>query len=465
MGDRHAAVQFFNQGVTSAQDRSRPEFLTHAYQQFVSACYADPTWGNALYYAGNHASDLGHLHTAVACWRRALETDLKDVLPHDSQDADRAKVYCNLGWRLQSLGQMHEALDATERSLRLDPDLAFSHLNRAIILYHLGHTKESVVAARRAYELKPDDSTVQFGLGFSLLFDRQLAEGFKFFEARFAHRLVQFTHYPYPRWQGERDKTVFLVADQGLGDTLSFARFVRRACEVSRYVHACVQPELLRLFQYAFIDVPNLNLLPSPANFPAADAWSTFVSLPFALGLTDDEIRNAPHIAYNPPSHVRANWRVTDRKLHIGIAWRGSALNDINEHRSIPVTEFLELYRVPGVQLYSLQVDGNKDHLQQQGCAPVIRDLSGYIRDVYDTLAVLRDLDLVVTCESALGHICTLANKTVWVPYSYQGLDYRVGWDGRDQLWSNYRVFKQGPDSTWKPVFTKIVEALQKEFP
>ena len=299
------------------------------------------------------------------------------------------------------------------------------------------------------------------GLAFALLFDRQLAEGFKHFESRYAYRLVNFLKYPYPRWEGESDKTVFLVSDQGLGDTLSMTRFVRAACKRARYVHACVHPELLRLLQYALMDVPNLNLLPQPCNFPAADVWTTFVSLPFALGLTDDEIRNAPQITYKPERTNARQWRVPDRKLHIGIAWRGSALNEINEHRSIPVTQFLDLYKVPGVQLYSLQVDQNKHQMHDTGCAPVIKDLSGYISDVTSTVAILQDLDLVVTIESSLGHICTLAGTETWVPYSYMGRDYRVGVDGADQIWSNYRVFPQGSDMRWQPVFDDIVTALQ----
>ena len=149
--------------------------------------------------------------------------------------------------------------------------------------------------------------------------------------------------------------------------------------------------------------------------------------------------------------------------MHIGIAWRGSQLNEINEHRSIPVTQFLDLYKVPDVQLYSLQVDGNKQHLHDLGCAPVIKDLSGYIRDVTDTLSIMKDLDLIVTIESAVGHIATLAGIETWVPYSYQGRDWRVGVDGADQIWSKYRVFPQGPDMAWQPTFDRIVAALREK--
>ena len=461
MGDRATAQQLFNQGAASANDKSRPEYLQHAYQMFCSAMYADPTWATAAYQAGNNASDLNHLPAAIACWRRALECEMPDANDHAITDASKAKVCCNLGWRLESVGQTMEALHFSEMATKLDPKLSFAWLNLSIIQTRLGLTVKAVESAKLAHKLAPDDATVEVGLAFALLFNRNLAEGFKHFEARYRYRLLSFTHYPYPRWNGEPGKTVFLVSDQGLGDTLSMARFIRMACKRARYVHACVHPELLRLLQYALTDVPNLNLLPQPCNFPAADAWTTFVSLPFALGLSDDEIRNAPQITTKIPRTNAKQWKVPDRKLHIGIAWRGSALNEINEARSIPVTQFLDLYKVPGIQLYSLQVDGNKNQMFDAGCAPVIRDLSGYISDVTHTLALLQDLDMVITIESALGHICTFPGVETWCPYSYMGRDYRVGVDGSDQIWSKYRVFPQGPDQRWDSVFDKIVEALR----
>ena len=69
--------------------------------------------------------------------------------------------------------------------------------------------------------------------------------------------------------------------------------------------------------------------------WPPADAWTTFVSLPTALGLDDNGIKNAPGIMI-PQFTVPMSWKSPDRKHHIGVAWSGSALSDINEHKSFP---------------------------------------------------------------------------------------------------------------------------------
>lgn len=462
MGDRRTAEMLFNQAVTSANDRSKPEYLQHAFQLFCSSVYSDPTWATALYQAGNNASDLNHLPVAVACWRRALECKMPLTNGHNETEASLGKVLCNLGWRLESVGETDEALVLSERAVELDPQLAFAWLNLSIVQTRLGRLAEAVESARKAHALSPENATIEMGLAFALLFNRQLADGFKHFESRWSAKLVNFTKYPYDKWLGEPDKTLFLVSDQGLGDTLSMCRFLRETCKRSRYVHAAVHPELLRMLQYVMLDVPNLNLLPQPCTFPAADAWTTFVSLPFALGLSDDEIRNTPQIVYDAPRTNAQHWKVPDRKIHIGITWRGSALNETNEWRSIPLLNFLDLYKVPGVQLYSLQVDANRQQMYDLGCAPVIKDLSGYVRDVTDTCAILRDLDLVIGCDSALGHICTLMRKEYWLGYAWMAKDYRVGFDGSDQIWSKYKVFMQGPDRQWGPVFARMIEALKE---
>lgn len=456
MGDRKSATDFYNQAVKAYHDKDNPDRLKLSYGLFTSACMVDPTWPDAFYQAGNNNSDLGVLPSAVACWRRAIECE--------PDRATRGKVLANMGWRLQNLGKLDEALECLHAAVKLDPNLHLAWVTLSCLQQILANHDEMVEAAKMGYALRPDDSLAEMQLAFALLFDRQLEEGFKHFEVRFKYKLKSYLQFPYPKWQGEPDKTVYLCSDQGLGDTLSFARFVPAACKRAKFVHALIQPELIRLFQNAFVGkCPNLNLIPQPAPFPPADTWSTFVSLPHVLGLSADEIRSMPDIDI-PNFFIPRNWKVPDRKLHIGIAWAGSPLNDIDKHRNIPLQHFAELYRVPGVQLYSLQVGDKAKELHEQGFGPVIYDLTPTIRDVADTMALLQHLDLVITCESALGHIAAAAGRECWLPYSRLGTDYRLGCLGDDRLWTpRHRIFKQGMDCKWEPVFAEIVEALREK--
>lgn len=375
----------------------------------------------------------------------------------------KSKALANLGWRLHGVGKNEEARRASEAALRINDKLEFAHLNLSLIHGTFRDEKKAIECARRAYELDPANPTIEMGLAFALLFGRKFQEGLKHFEARFAYKLQSFLQYPYPKWRGEEGKVIFLVADQGLGDTLSYARFVELACRRSRHIYATIQPELMRLFGDSFAHVPNITFLPSPCPFPAADHWSTFVSLPFALGLNDAEYRNQPHIKIKQYP-LPAPWKVSDRKIHIGIAYQGSALNDINKHRSIGLDWFLELYRVPGIQLYSLQISDEHKWITEQGCSALIPDLKPYIRDVADCYSVLSHLDLVITIESFLGHVAGAIGMPCIIPYSYQGRDYRIGHTGEDVIWyPQHTVVSQGPDLNWAPVFERIVRILKRK--
>lgn len=452
MGDRTQAVNFFNAGMKATEDKSYKDWATHAFGLFNSACMVDPTFGKGWYQNGNNNGDLNRLHASIACYRRALRGDLNT----------EERIFClsNLSWRLHQIGEIEECLATAMEATELGPQHPYGWVNLSVAHGAFGSRMACTAAAWKAHELAPDDITVQFNLAFALLFNEQYAEGLKFFEARFPSRLKHYLTYPYPKWLGEPDKTVFLVSDQGLGDTLSFSRYIPLASKRARYIHAMVQPALLRSLTEAFGHLPNVNFIPVSNGFPQADVWTTFVSLPFALGLSDEEIKSAPHPQL-PVYDISNHWKVPDCKLHIGIQWGGAAMNDIDKWRTIPVIHFLDLYKVPGVQLYALQIDNHREEMLQNSCESLIRDLSPWVNDITDTCAILKHLDLVICCESSLAHIAGALGKEVWIPYAHHAHDYRLGHDGSAILWyKHHRLFLQDRERKWEPVFANIVAAL-----
>jgi hypothetical protein len=469
VGNREYAQKLMDQAISAATKRQNPSDLSTAYQLFASASIADPTWGDAWYQGANNNFDLKKLESAVAGYRRALTCSLPDET--------RARTMLNLGWCYHLLGKTQAAYNITLDASIIKSDMTQYWMHMSVLHGLFGNPKRSVDAGGRGVKFAKAELDAKTGdmaflekqyleariaFAFALLFDGQYERGFRLFELRFDWRLHNFLQLPYPKWRGEPDKVVFLIADQGMGDTLSFARFVELTCKRAKYVHAYIQPQLMRVFLHAFNHIPNLNLIPAGNVYPEADAWTTFVSLPFSLGLTDDEVVNARQI--KPPIyHLPTTWLVPDTRLHIGIAWAGSPFNDIDKYRNIPVEQFLELYRVPGIQLYGLQIGPRQQDLHEAGAVSLIRDLSTYVNDVADTVSILQNLDLVICCESALPHICALAEKECWIPYSHSGRDYRIGLTGEKLLWTpHHRIFRQQEGETWQPVFDQIVAALQE---
>lgn len=461
MGDREAALNCFRQAQLTIGDVNNPQGVQLGYQLYCSSVIADPTFAQGWLHVGNANASLGALHGAIGAYRRALELPDGDE-PGDMTADERARCLITMGHVLQRLTRVDEAIEVINQGLAMDDDLALGWLNACLCRTALGDLDLAVGYGRRAFELDPYSPEIELGLSFALLQDGEYKEGLEKFESRFSYRLRHFLSYPFPQWHGEADMDVMLVGDQGIGDTLSFARFVEMAAKRARFLHMCVQPELVRLFSAAFQHIPNKNIIALPCPWPPARAWSTFVSLPTALGLTNDEIKDQPHIKCPNFDAADVSWKMPDRKLHIGVSWAGSPANDIDQHRSFPVEYLLELYQVPGIQLYSLQVGEKAAQAHSSGCATLLRDINPFIRDVSDTIGILKHLDLVICAESALGHICTLTDTECWMPYSFYGRDYRIGFDGSKQLWSKHLVFKQDKDAKWSRVFERITKALQR---
>jgi hypothetical protein len=450
-GNRTQAVAFHNRAVEGVE--KDPQL---AYKLLVSACDVDPSFAGGFYALGNSNSDLKLLNSAIACFRRTLE------LPEGAEGGDRTpeltvKALVNIGHRLYHTGRLKEAEELTREALRKDPRSAEGLVNLSMIESVKGNDKEAVRLARRAYEVSRHH-LMQLGLAFALLFDGQYAEGLRHFEARIPYKLPELSKYPWPRWEGQTGGTIYIMSEQGMGDGLSFLRFVPAAAARVGKVVLAVQREIARMCR----DVlpANVDVLPIPHPLPAADWWCPIVSLPVALGLTDEEIRTAPGLAF-PRYQMPAPWLVEDR-FNIGIAWSGSKMNDIDKWRSIELDHFLELYRVPGVQLYSLQAGDASQDVHRIGGVGLIKDLSPVIMDAADTAAIINRMDLIVSIESFVGHLCGAINKECWIPLGYNGGDYRCKRSGDRPIWyDETRLFRQKDGEDWRPVFDRIVTALK----
>lgn len=465
MSDRRAAIIQFNAGSEQATlARAGKGDFNLAYQMHCSAVLNDSEFGLGWHELGNDLGDMQFSAAAVAAHRRALELPDGEI-PGDMSPGFRAKSLVQLAYRLHQLGHNAEALAHIDRAMEMDSKIPQAWCVSSLIHSIEGKHKDAAAASARGLELEPDNATIETAHALNLLFAGQLRPGLRHFEARFRYKLKHFLTFPYPQWHGEEGKVLYLVADQGLGDTLSYARFVRSAVQRCKFVYIGAQKELIRLFKAAFQDLPNIEVItPNAVGWPPAECWTTFVSLPTALDLAEEQIRNAPQIAIPSFAPTTMTWKAENRRVHIGVAWRGSPASDIDHHRSFPVEQLLALYKIPGVQLYSLQADDRGNDLHTIGAAALIRDLRPFIADVADTCAIIRHLDMIVTVESALGHIAGACGARTIIPYSALGHDYRLGRKGENIIWyPRHSVVQQRQPESWGTTFTRVVRAVEEE--
>ena len=462
---REKSIQFHNQALQFVKTD-----LQRAYRLLCSATVVDPTMAVAWYAMGNALADMKAIIGSVAAFRRALECPM-GTTPGDLTDEVRAKATVNLGHRLLNAGQIEEAEIVARAAIALleaDPSLdqegrAFAWTNLSLVLSIQGRTDESLEYAKLAFGMS-QEPIIETALGFAHLFAGHYQNGLEHFEARIPYKIPLFMNMPYPRWDGHQNGKLLVESDQGAGDTISFARFIPAASKRVKKLIFRVQPDILRMMTLAFSGLRNVEVIPQTPTFPIADQWCPVMSLPLALGLTTYEIGNQRQVWEMPPcrSGAPAGWKAPGRRLHIAIAYAGSPLNDIDRYRSIPVTEFLALYEMPGVQLYSVQVGDRVKDLHEAGCSSLILDMSPWIKDALDTVAILREMDLVVACESFVAHLAAACDLECWVPLSRLGGDWRAGRSGDRPVWyPRTRLFRQGPDNQWGPVFEEIGGALR----
>jgi hypothetical protein len=454
---RQRAIAFYNQAVQVVKQDPKA-----AYRLLSSAVTVDPSFGQGWFMLGNSNADLTLWWGAIAAYRRAVHLPDGDKAG-DMEPVTRQKCYANLAHRLYHMGEIGEANRMNDEALALNPDEPFANVNASMLASLDCDHAAAIEYANRAWKAE-ESPIIGTAAAFAYLFGGQLAKGLTLFEHRVGYKLREFESYPYPKWNGEPCGVLYVVSDQGLGDAISFARFLPRVLAVVDRVLLRVGGELVRLLRMAFPDEDRLTIEPLAVDFPLADGWVALMSIPVALGLTDAEIRDQPGLEFPVMEFPQGQWKA-EGLYSIGIAWAGAPNNDIDRFRSIPFTDFLNLYRVPGVQLYCLQVGEAVKDLHSAGCAGAVRDLSPYIRDAADTAAVMAEMDLIVCVDSFVGHLAGALGVECWTLLAEMGGDWRAGRAGPHPLWyANTEIWRQTDHETnvWGPVWESVVEALER---
>jgi hypothetical protein len=259
--------------------------------------------------------------------------------------------------------------------------------------------------------------------------------------------------------------TVLAHAEQGLGDTLQFIRFVRNLrMRVPRVVVECQSALIPLLSRCEFID----DLVAKGATLPAHDAHVSLLSLPHALGLKGDGLGSGPYLSADP--QLVAKWREFLDRLpgrRIGIAWQGNPKYKRDPFRSVPLTAFAPLADVPGVTLVSLQQGAGRAQLDDPATRPAFplvdpgREVDTASGAFMDTAAIMQGLDLVITSDTSIPHLAGGLGVPVWLAVSSDP-DFRWGSRGETSPWyPGMRLFRQKSEGDWTGVFAAMAAALQ----
>lgn len=369
----------------------------------------------------------------------------------------------NFGVVLQDCHRPNDAIAQFRHAIDLKPDFVDAYAHLASSLEYLGHRLEALDLQRRAVALRPKNADAHLALGMRLLMRGEYEEGFCEYEWRRTRRRLEETSL-VPKWNGQNPagKTILLMAEQGLGDTIQFTRFARRLSTAGASVIVEVQPSLTWLLQSS---MPELTFLPRGEASSEVDAQLPLMSLPHVLGTSELELASQiPYLSVD--LKAAAVWRglIPEAPFRVGIAWQGNPEGD--RDRSAPLQAFRPLTSVAGVQLVSLQKGFGIEQLTElRGAMDVWSPGQAFDsgpRAFIDTIGIVADLDLVITTDTSIAHLVGALGRPVWIMLKHLP-EWRWQFDREDSPWyPTARLFRQQVPGDWNEVVERLTIELSR---
>lgn len=415
---------------------------------------------HAVYHTnlGEICRRLDRHEEAIACFHRALQLG-----------AEFPETHTNLGAALTGAGRFEEAIACYHRALELRPDGADTHVNFGVALAELGRHAEATASFQKALIHKPELGEAHWNLALMLLLLEHYEEGWAEFEWRW--RKERYTspkrNFNVPQWNGLRadGRTILLHAEQGFGDALQFLRYVpavRSRAGAEKVILEC-HPELARLLALGGDWDAEIIARGSwdGSALPPFDLHLPLLSLPFALKTGAPPLMSGPYLISDPD--IRKLWRARlsrDPAIRVGLAWAGSPAHKNDRSRSIDFERLLPILGVPGVSFHSLQA-GSRDLQSQARSGAGLMDWTAHITDFADTAALMAELDLIITVDTATAHLAGALGKPVWTLLPFVP-DWRWGLEKEDTPWyPGMRLFRQPRVGDWESVIRRVAGELR----
>ncbi len=370
------------------------------------------------------------------------------------QNPDSLETAMLLSSTLIKLDRCAEALAMLDAFPLTAETEAIVHTQRGTLLRNLGRLAEAETVLRRVVAQNPDHAPAQMRLGMSRLLAGDYTEGFALYEQRFAAGLKKFREYAAPLWRGEplAGRTLLVHAEQGLGDTLQFCRFLPQAAQGGQVV-VMAQPPVASLLR-GLPGIASVRAQDAPP--PPHDCQLPMMSLPFVLGTTIETLPPTPYL-HADPERV-AMWQarlagIPGRK--IGLCWRGNPESTQNIARSIPAAVAAGLLDMPNTCFVSLQQAADDPLISDK-----LLDWTRELHDFADTAALVMALDLVISVDTAISHLAGALGKPCWLLNRFN-TDWRWLVGRTDSPWyAHHLIFRQTEAGDWHPVLVQVKDAL-----
>jgi tetratricopeptide (TPR) repeat protein len=461
-----------------AQDK-----LGEAIPCFERALQIDPNHAEARFNLGNAFLEQKKYDQALACYQQALAVkpdyidamcnlgivyglqDKLDLAAATFEQAltlapNRADLVCNLADVFHTQGKPAQAVPLFERALALKPDQYKASNCLCNACFDLGDLAGSIAWNRRTLAIKPDYGEALMNQCLLQLLLGDYVSGWRNYEIRWkVYKPRLFAQPARPLWCGQplNGARILLHAEQGLGDSFQFLRYVPMVVSAGGTVLLDLPDPLRRIGAL----IPGITLVKNNDPLPPFDFHAPLLSLPLAFGTTLETIpAQVPYLSVPAEALETAaahSWPAAG--LRVGLTWSGNPKHPKNRIRSIPLALLAPLFKLEDVHFFSLQMGSAAEQLEtiQAG----ITDLAPLTGDMADTAAQIAHLDLIVSVDTSIAHLAGALGKPLWVLLPRLP-DWRWLLDREDNPWyPTARLFRQSNSGGWQPVVERLRTALQ----
>lgn len=394
-----------------------------------------------------------HLEEATNAFMQAIGTN-----------PNRAEAHQGLGFVYDAQNRLEEAAACYAEAVRHKPSYTKALSNLGSALYRLGRLDEAAACYENALALEPNHASARFNRSHVLLAQGQYEEGWREYEWRW-ESVVNHKAESERLWDGSSldGRSLFLHAEQGFGDTLQFVRYGPLLQQQGARVLLNCKPALKPLLSRCK-GIDQLVMVGDP--MPSYDVEVPLMSVPGRVGTTLETIPQDVPYLFADPARVEA-WKERVAKIDgfkVGIAWQGSTGYKGDVFRSIPLRHFASLCQMPGLSLISMQKGYGREQLAEVGACQDIYDFDPILDEgvgaFEDTAALMMNLDLVITSDTAVAHLAGGLGVPVWVALPYAA-DWRWLLDRDDSPWyPTMRLFRQRTPGDWAEVFNRIADHI-----
>ena len=344
-----------------------------------------------------------------------------------------------------------------------DPEHTGAFNNYGNVMREMGRPDRAQPFLEHAVRLDPASETARFNLAVCYLLQGNYQQGWPAYEDRWNYQHLKGTlpNFTQPRWTGQElaDKTVLVIGEQGLGDTIQFVRFCTDLVRKGAQVVLVVDPGLVSLFGSS----PGLQILAFNQELPNFDYWIPIMSLPGLLGITVETLKSPlNYLTINSAALPAWQQRLGPRRrLRVGVSWSGRKDTWIHQHKSVPFGQIVNMIQAcPEYQWVNLQIDCDAAESQ------VLKDLGvgtypGTISCMADSAALISCLDVVISVDTAVSHLAAALGRPTWILLNQYGQDWRWLLNRADTPWyPTARLFRQPTMGNWGPAITQIIRHL-----